>query len=214
MLDYNRTASMYTTQYGFLAEAEQFQKWHRRTSQYKVTKIDVTPGTDLTSEPWKTAAVTRLVFGSERPKYSFYNMGWDADLATEIRVLLDDENLYVAFDAAEPVLDAALKKGDRVGVKLYLGVKCVTSVFCNPEGKVFSDAPNAKVKIVESKRRWQAFLTIPKASCKIPLKGNVRALFFRTRQARGDSPENKYIWSPRLGHWSDHPAHRLGVLIF
>jgi len=190
MLDYNRTASMYTTQYGFLAEAEQFQKWHRRTSQYKVTKIDVTPGTDLTSEPWKTAAVTRLVFGSERPKFSFYNMGWDADLATEIRVLQDDENLYVAFDAEEPVLDAALKKGDRVGVKLYLGVKCVTSVFCNPEGEVFSDAPNVRAKIVESKGRWQAFLTIPKASCKIPLKGNVRALFFRTRQARGDSPEN------------------------
>jgi len=236
MLKYNRTGGMYETQYGFIAEAEQFQKWNGRVPEYKVRSTKAAPGAGFGDGVWKETPAARLVFGQEKPRFSFYNLGWDADLTTEVRVLHDDENLYVAFDAEEPAFEAARgagkgvrdkvdrqfeayvpeeqMKGDCVGFKLYERGKCAVKVFCNPKGEIMADVPGVKVRVARGKERWRALVMLPKASCELRLAGKVNAQFFRVREARGDTPENHYLWSPRLGCWNDHPWWRLGVLHF
>ena len=77
-----------------------------------------------------------------------------------------------------------------------------------------SGGTGVKVRVVKGKEHWRAFVTLPKASCKGRMQDKVNAQFFRTREARGDTPENHYLWSPRLGCWNAHPWWRLGVLHF
>jgi hypothetical protein len=205
--DFHPHTSMYRAHDGFFVAASMARHWLRKTPHYQVTTVNQKPPADWQDAAWKQVAATRLIRGRSKAKAPVDNLGFPAAFPTDVKVVQDGTNLYVAFRCAQP---EAINDEDSVSIELLQNNEPVLEVTVRATTPQETEPAAVQANIVEKDRVWFAFLTIPKDA--IDHEGELRTFqgdFLRSRQGR------THHWSPPLtAPWTDFPAARRGIIDF
>ena len=183
--------------HGFMALARIVQKWLDYHPTYEVAAAAGAPPPSFAAGPWQQASEARLVRGTLTGGRPLDNFGFPADVATRVRMLHDQRNLYVAFHCAQPERPS---EADSVAVLVYDGHGEPSFSFtCPADGSLETKTDGFEAHTISGDGWWSAFLTIPKVAIQPDGKPQAcRAELLRTRGDKG------YIWVPRVGSpWYD-----------
>ncbi|MCF7855004.1 MAG: DUF4838 domain-containing protein [Candidatus Pacebacteria bacterium] len=130
----------YSSPDGPLALGRMTQEWLERGSpEYNVAHTDIAPDPNPESECWQSTASINLIQGSPSPQNADLNVGFPADLPTKIKMMQDDDNLYVLFQCTQFVPPTNDK--DSVVMRLWRGKTPVLEFAMRPDSTLYPAPP-------------------------------------------------------------------------
>ena len=124
---------LYASPAGPLALARTAQRWFGAIPKQTVARVHEPPPFDLSAPAWRQAPPAHLIQGGPRPGNADTNVGFVADLPTEVRVLQDADSLHVAFRCFQWLPPRA--KQDEVALTLYGNEdRPLLSIAVDPDG--------------------------------------------------------------------------------
>ena len=199
--------SMYSGHDGFLAAARTAQRHLNSTPEYHVARCKQDPTASLDEPPWKSAQVATLLRGRADAQAPIDNLGFDADALTEVRMVRNEEHLFVGFRCVQPEEPG---KDDWVRVALFDAAKPLLEARCGADGEIATKPKGVSARTHAGQGQWTAILTIPlEAIGRQALARPLQAQFERGRRSRN------YVWSPRQdAPWGQFPSERRGMIQF
>jgi len=169
----------------FFAEADLAHRWLEKTPTYAVADAAEPPADDAA---WEALPAATLVQGQ---------YGETADLATRVRLARCGTNVFVRFEADEPVVPmivdrlAVFVKGSERKPPLH-----VTGEGTFPHNKL----PQELAGYAFKDGVWKVTLKFPAAELGIAPggAGAAEVQFERRRAARGKTPATEYFWMPPM----------------
>ena len=194
------TRSMYQNNTGFFVAARVAHQSMQNKHRYVAKKIKGSPPLQWDAPIWQQASTIELVRGEVDAKVPFQNLGFPADLKTQVRILQDGQTIYVLARCEQ---DDQASSQDLFAVELWKNQDVVREEVVNDQ-----TVQDTEDQIISRDGYWLTMLSISKDE--LAQAKHVSIQLIRTQA----DTNRAWLWAPRLGPpWGPFPSSSRGTLL-